>query len=176
MLNPLAKGTMMTGLKHRRSGSKRSRVLAAFLTSDEDRPFQALASEPLERRLPVWRLPMFKMIALVSKKPGLSRDEFIDYYETKHVPLVRKLFPKIQEYRRNFLDLDGAIITTGTSAPDFDVVTEFWFADRAAYEETLATYGDSSLGEAIRQDEENFLDRSKMRFIVVDEYGSSSKS
>ena len=117
---------------------------------------------------------MFKMIALLSKKPGLSRDDFIEYYETKHVPLVRKLFPKIQEYKRSFLDLNGAIIPDGMSAPDFDVVTEFWFADRAAYEDTLATYGDPTVSKTISQDEENFLDLSKMRFIVVDEYGASS--
>ena len=62
---------------------------------------------------------MFKVIALLGKKSDLSRDEFIEYYETKH--------------------------------------------------------GDPSIGETIRQDEENFLDRSKTRFIVVDEYGASSK-
>jgi len=117
---------------------------------------------------------MFKVIALLSKKPDLSRDDFIEYYETEHVPLVRQLFPKIQEYRRSFLDLNGAIIASGTSAPDFDVVTEFWLADRAAYEDTLATYGGPSVGERIRQDGENFLDRSKMRFIVVDERGAPS--
>ena len=50
---------------------------------------------------------MFKVIALLSKKPGLSRDDFIEYYETKHVPLARKLFPKIQKYKRSFLDLNG---------------------------------------------------------------------
>ena len=118
---------------------------------------------------------MFKVIALLSKKPDLSRDEFIEYYETKHVPLIRELLPKIQEYRRGFLDLNGAIIPAGMSAPDFDVITEFWFADRAAGENTLATYG-GPVGETIRQDEENFLDRSKMRFIVVDEYGTSPSS
>jgi uncharacterized protein (TIGR02118 family) len=121
-------------------------------------------------------IPVYKVIALLSKKPGLSRDEFIEYYETKHVPLIRRLLPQIQEYRRSFLDLNGAIIAAEVSPPDFDVVTEFWFADRAAYEGTLATYGDPSVGDTIRQDEENFLDRSKMRFIVVDEYGASSKS
>jgi uncharacterized protein (TIGR02118 family) len=119
---------------------------------------------------------MFKVIALLSKKPGLSRNDFMEYYETKHVPLVRKLFPQIQEYRRNFLDVRGAIIAAGASPPDFDVVTEFWFADRAAYEDTLASYGSPSAGETIRQDEENFLDRSKMRFIVAEEYGASSTS
>jgi uncharacterized protein (TIGR02118 family) len=119
---------------------------------------------------------MFKVIALLSEKPGLSRDDFIEYYETKHVPLVRKLFPQIQEYRRNFLDLHGAIIAAGTTPPDFDVVTEFWFADRAAYEETLASYGSPTVGETIGQDEANFLDHSKMRFIVVEEYGASSTS
>jgi len=39
---------------------------------------------------------MFKVIALLSKKPGLSRDDFIEYYETKHVPLARKLSRKFR--------------------------------------------------------------------------------
>jgi hypothetical protein len=113
---------------------------------------------------------MFKVIFLLSKKPSLSRDAFIEHYKTKHGPLALKLFPKIQEFKCNFLDPNGAIIPTGASAPDFDFVSEFWFADRAGWEDTLATYGDPKAGKTISQDEEIFLDRSKTRVIVVDEY------
>jgi hypothetical protein len=59
------------------------------------------------------------------------------------------------------------------STPDFDVVTNS-FADRAAYEDALAAYRTAIA--TFRQDEENFLNRSKSRLIVVDEYGASSKS
>ena len=114
---------------------------------------------------------MFKVIALLSKKAGLSREKFIEYYETKHVPLIRSLLPGIREYRRSFVDLNGAIIAPGTTAPDFDVLTELWFDDRKSYEEMLAIFSGPNVGPRIGADEENFLDRSKTRFVVVDEYG-----
>jgi uncharacterized protein (TIGR02118 family) len=119
---------------------------------------------------------VIKVIALLTKKADLSRDDFIKYYETKHVPLIRRVLPQLQEYRRNYVDPNGAFVAPGMSAPDFDVVTEFWFPDRAALEAALATYTGSPVGETIRRDEENFLNRSKMSFFIVDEYGASSRS
>jgi uncharacterized protein (TIGR02118 family) len=127
------------------------------------------------RTFPVETL-VIKLIAVLSKKPGLSRDDFINYYETGHVPLIRKMIPQLQEYRRNYVDPNGILVAPGMTAPDFDVVTEFWFADRAALEEALATYTATSAGEIIRRDEENFLDRGKMSFFIVDEHGAASQS
>ena len=61
------------------------------------------------------------------------------------------------------------IMALGMAAPDFDVVTELWFADRAADEAMLAAHARPEVGGAIAADEENFLDRSKTRFFVVEE-------
>jgi uncharacterized protein (TIGR02118 family) len=117
---------------------------------------------------------MFKVIALLTRKPGISREAFIDYYETRHVPLIWSLFPYIAEYRRNFVDLTGAIISTGTTPPDFDSVTELWFHDRAGYDAMLNAHATTDAGDKIAKDEENFLDRSKTRFFIVEERGASS--
>ncbi len=117
---------------------------------------------------------MFKVIALLAKKPGLTREQFIDYYENNHAPLICKLLPMTLEYRRNFLDLEGAIIFPGATAPDFDVVTEIYYKDRDAYDAMLASHAnDPSVGEAIARDEENFLDRAKTRLIIVEEHGGA---
>lgn len=118
---------------------------------------------------------MFKVIALLSRKPGLSREAFIEYYETRHVPLIWSLFPYIAEYRRNFVDLAGAIIADGASAPDFDSVTELWFHDRAGYDAMLSAHATTDAGPRIAEDEENFLDRSKTRFFIVDEHGAQAR-
>jgi uncharacterized protein (TIGR02118 family) len=119
---------------------------------------------------------VIKVIAVFSRKPGLSREDFIEYYETKHVPLIRKMVPQLQEYRRNYVNPNGTFIASGMTPPDFDVVTEFWFSDRAALEEALAIYTTSPAGETIRKDEENFLDRDRMSFFVVDEHGAKRSS
>jgi len=112
---------------------------------------------------------MFKSIALLKCKDGLSREEFIAYYENNHVPLIRRLLPGIRGYRRNFIEPEGAFVSADAAARDFDVITELWFADRAAYEAAMAHHERPEVAGAIAADEENFLDRSKTRMFVVDE-------
>jgi uncharacterized protein (TIGR02118 family) len=118
---------------------------------------------------------MFKVIALLTRKPGISREAFIEYYETRHVPLIRSLFPDIADYRRNYVDLTGAIIADGTTAPDFDSVTELWFPDRKGYDAMLKAHFETDAGERVAKDEENFLDRSKTRFFIVEETGAPAR-
>ncbi len=115
---------------------------------------------------------MFKCIALLKCKEGLSRAAFIDYYENQHAPLIRRLLPDIVEYRRNFIDLAGAFLPAGDAGPDFDVITEIWFADRAAYDRFLARSADPDIARQIAEDEENLFDRSATRMVVVEEKGA----
>lgn len=112
---------------------------------------------------------MIKCIALLRAKPGLSAAELAEYYETRHAPLIRSLLPMIVEYRRNFVNLDGAFLFPGAAPIDFDVVTEMWFADRAGYDAFLARSADPEVASAIAQDEENVFDRSATRMFLVDE-------
>lgn len=109
---------------------------------------------------------MFKTVALLARKDGISHQEFVDYYENNHVPLIRSVIPNIREYRRNYLVHESAIGAPEAPAPQFDVITEIYFDDRAGYEEMLAI----SAGEAggrIRADEAKFLDRRRTRMYVV---------
>ncbi|OYD66839.1 EthD domain-containing protein [Rhodococcus sp. OK302] len=112
---------------------------------------------------------MFKAIALLTRKPGLTREEFIDYYENNHAPLIAKTFPQIIEYRRNFPDLTQVLRAEGTPDPQFDVITEMWFHDKAGYGDMLATHARPEIGNLIRADESNFLDQTKIIQFVVDE-------
>lgn len=116
---------------------------------------------------------MLKVIALLARKPGMSREAFIRHYETTHAPLGRKLFPQMIDYRRNFIDLTGVIYGESAGPPDFDVITEIWFKDRVSYEAMLASNENPEIGSQIAVDEDNFLDRSKTRFFMVEEYGGT---
>jgi uncharacterized protein (TIGR02118 family) len=117
---------------------------------------------------------MFKCIALLKCKPDLSREAFIDYYETQHAPLIRRLLPGIIDYRRNYVELEGAFLFPGAAPIDFDVITEIWFTDRNAYDRFAAAAADEDIARQIAQDEENFLDRSATRMMVVDERRSGA--
>jgi len=112
---------------------------------------------------------MVKTIAFLKCKPGLSRDTFIEYYETRHVPLILEIAPQICEYRRNFLIEAGSIVAPGAAPLDFDVVTEIWYPDRDAYAEALTAFTLPANAERIARDEENVFDRSRTRFFEVDE-------
>ena len=112
---------------------------------------------------------MTKSIALLKRRADLSRDEFIDYYERNHAPLILSLLPGILDYRRNFADFEGAFAFPGAAPFDFDVVTEIWFADRAAYDAAMAVALGPETAARIAADEENFLDRSATRMFLVDE-------
>lgn len=111
---------------------------------------------------------MLKAIALLKRKEGLSRAEFIAYYETRHAPLIRSLFPEILDYRRNYVDRDGAF-ESNVAAIDFDSVTEMRFANRASYDRFLGRAARAEVAQAVADDEENVFDRAATRMFVVDE-------
>lgn len=111
---------------------------------------------------------MIKVIALLKAKPGLSRAEFIAYYETRHAPLILSLLPEIADYRRNYVERAGAF-ESAVAAIDFDSVTEIRFANRAAYDRFLACSARPEIAQAIADDEENVFDRAATRMFVVDE-------
>lgn len=117
--------------------------------------------------------PAVKIIALLKRKPGLSMEQFIDYYENKHVPLVLKLVPFIMDYRRNFVKSGSAIEAMDGAAPDCDVITEAWFASHEDFAQFNAVGGRPEIREVIIRDELNFLDRSSLRMFVVDERKST---
>lgn len=117
---------------------------------------------------------MHKCIALLKRKPGLSRQAFIDYYETRHAVLIRELLPEIVEYRRNYIERDGLFEFGGAAPIDFDVITEIWLEDRAAYDRFIARATEPEIARRIAEDEENVFDRSASRMMVVEERGAGS--
>ena len=97
--------------------------------------------------------------------------EFVDYYETRHAPLILSIAPQIRDYRRNYLHRDGAIVAPDARLPDYDVVTELWFDDQAAFEAAMAAFTAPANAARIAQDEENVFDRGKTMFFIATERG-----
>ncbi|NQT48625.1 MAG: EthD domain-containing protein [Chloroflexi bacterium] len=109
---------------------------------------------------------MVKAIALIKRKPGLSREEFRRHYEEVHAPLILKTAPNIVKYVRNHVIVPG-----GAEEPPFDCVTELWFESMEGFKAGVAVWG-TEAGKVIRDDEDSFLDRSKLAFFLVDETAS----
>lgn len=113
---------------------------------------------------------MVKLIALLKKKPGMSREDFISYYEMRHAPLALHLTEMGHDYRRNYprsARVEGREVD---AAPEYDVITEVWFRDQAAYQAFAASMKTQEVRAQIVADEERFLDRASSRIFIVDEY------
>jgi len=113
-----------------------------------------------------------KTIAMLRKRVDITREAFIDYYETRHAPLILSLLPGIAEYRRNFCSFDAAFVNEDAAPFDFDVVTELWFEDRAAYDRMLEVAARPEIAQRIADDEANMCDRSGTRMFIVEERAS----
>ena len=111
---------------------------------------------------------MLKLIAYVSAKPGISREAFINHYEAHHAPLVRRLLPSIDGYRRNYVK--PGMVPGRYKKPDYDSVTELTFKDQAALDEFWETISKPEVIEQIREDEEHFVDSTKTWMIGTEQY------
>ena len=101
-------------------------------------------------------------------KAQLVAQEFADYYEHNHVPLVlsKAFMPMV--YKRNYIQRGDAFNIEGEEIA-FDCMIELVFAER---DELLAWM--TSLGiDEIARDEEKFIDRAATRAYVVDECTSA---
>jgi uncharacterized protein (TIGR02118 family) len=112
---------------------------------------------------------VYKVCAYLSRRPDLSREAFIDYYENRHVPLVLSFAPMPRVYKRRYL-VRGQEGNREDPSIDFDVMTELAWDDRSGFEEWITKLG----REEIATDEGRFLDRAKTRAYVIEEYESTA--
>lgn len=122
---------------------------------------------------------MPKVVIPIRRKPGLTVQQFIDHYEHTHVPLAtRHLGAHFIDYRRSYVVPGDPVSFSGTfdspdsatQGPDFDVITEMWFADRASMEKMFEVAREPVIAAEIAADEERFMDRASVRVYVVDEH------
>lgn len=103
------------------------------------------------------------------RRSHLSRDQFRDYYETRHTPLVAGLFQVDRRYQRNYPDAATACLPQGMADTPFDSVTQAWYDDLDAMKRFREAIGNPAVLSRLREDEANFLDGSKSILFQVDE-------
>lgn len=101
---------------------------------------------------------MIKLVALVRRRPDLSKQAFADYWVNVHAPLAAAI-PGMRGYRINIAGDTGDM-----PAAAYDGSAEIWFDSREAMEAGLA----SPQNDIAAKDTENFLEH--LEFLVVDEH------
>ncbi len=110
----------------------------------------------------------FKILLLMKRRPGMSVADFRDYYENRHVPLALKYDGgAMTRYVRRYLEPQpNAELGTNEELP-YDVVSELWFEDEAAFRATLHYMTTSVMPDDVVADEMNLFDRPTMRIATV---------
>jgi uncharacterized protein (TIGR02118 family) len=104
---------------------------------------------------------MLKLILLFRRKPGMSREAFIDYYETVHAPLSVEKIPGIALYRRSYVEPGAAPFGHPTTEAGFDVVTEIGFERQEDYDAAVRAFTSPELGALFYADMQNLFDLSE---------------
>jgi hypothetical protein len=113
---------------------------------------------------------MFKAVCLLKRRPGMSFDEFVSYYESNHRKLGEKWVPTQTRYIRRYLRPVGKNPITGEApVTEYDVLTEMWFETREAFEAAMTALSNPEASAEIAADEDKLFDRSKICLCTVEE-------
>lgn len=101
------------------------------------------------------KLPMVKIVALVRRLPGLSREEFLRRWQQEHPPYVREL-PGLRRYVQN-------PAFDGPRPWPYDGMAELWFESVRA----VAVAFDGPAADRLRKHEESFI--GDLEWFLVEE-------
>lgn len=115
---------------------------------------------------------MIKVVTLLTRKPGMSREAFIEHYETHHRKIGEKYLSGFAvKYQRRYLQSAGFREQEGDALP-FDVLMEIWYPDQDTLDAALAVLSTDEAQAEIIADEERLFDRDLIRSYTVEEYES----
>jgi len=110
---------------------------------------------------------VYKILLFMKRRPGMSMEAFQDYYENHHAPLCAKYASGISRYIRRFLTPHPNPETGEKGELPYDVITELWFEDEAAYRGTVEYLSTSIMPDEVVADEKRLFDRPKLRMATV---------
>ena len=105
---------------------------------------------------------MFKQICFFRKRPDMTMEQFMDYYENQHSQLSKRQgrapsLPNAQRYVRRYLKPERNPVTGQVIDPGFDCIMEIWWNSRADFEASQAVISSPDRLPAIKADETNLF-------------------
>ena len=104
---------------------------------------------------------MIKLVYCITKKPGLTDEEFFHYWKNVHGPIGAKI-----RGLRRLVQSHTVSRSKEVRKADFDGMAELWFDDM----ETLKAARKTAEWRASAKDEANFIDHSKVAFFITEEH------
>ena len=104
---------------------------------------------------------MIKLVYCITKKTGLTDEQFFHYWEHVHGPMAARL-----PHLRRLVQSHRITVAGDKFQPDYDGMAALWFDDAAA----LLAARQSPEWKAITEDEANFIDHTKVAYFVSEEH------
>lgn len=120
---------------------------------------------------------MIKVIWLIKRKAGMTKEAFRHHYETSHVKLAEQYVGHLLlTYNRNYPTEGKMNQSEGMDPPvlapfefDWDAITEMRVADQAASDEMFGIFENGESGKVFMEDENRFLDRKRVVMLQCHE-------
>lgn len=110
---------------------------------------------------------MYKLMMLLKKRPDLTREQFIDHYDNRHVPLMHSLLKRgAAVHRRNFV-LPASAADEGTDR-ECDVIVEIFYEDLETVQGVAQQMADPQIQRQMREDEDRFILKGSIRRFAVE--------
>jgi uncharacterized protein (TIGR02118 family) len=104
---------------------------------------------------------VIKLVYCITKKPGMSDEEFFRYWRQVHGPMGRRI-----PHLRKLVQSHRIEVPGDSVPPGFDGMAELWFDDAQA----LLAARNSPEWKASTEDEASFIDPTRVAYFVSEEY------
>lgn len=121
---------------------------------------------------------MFKQVVLLKRRPGMTTEEFKDYYENYHSKLHERVgegepfMPTAQRYVRRYITPEKNPVTGEVIDPGFDCIMEIWWNSRDDFESSMRHIGSPEILPHIIEDEKQLFATHSNPVLSVEEYDS----
>lgn len=118
---------------------------------------------------------MIKHVYCITRKDGMSAEEFHRTWRDDHGPLVKSFAEAINAVRyvqshTVMEDLGEAMRAARGAGVQYDGVTEVWWNSREELEAGFASEAGQIAAKALLEDESRFIEFSKSRLFVTEEH------
>jgi hypothetical protein len=133
----------------------------------------------------------YNVFLFITRKPSLTREEFKDYYENTHIPLLKSLvgplFP-LHHTRQYFARTDrkgfggpanrdhpNYLLRGAPEGFDYDVIAELTWENEKTFHDFYKAIYETDVAAQLALDKEHFLDSGSLRSVVVGETTDTSR-
>jgi EthD domain len=120
---------------------------------------------------------MIKQVVFLKRRPDMTMQEFMDYYENQHSQLSKKMgakppLPNAQRYVRRYITPEKNPLTGELLESGYDCIMEIWWNTRADFDAAMKGLGNPEFLSARMADERKVFATNSNPVCTVEEFDS----